>query len=162
MLSEQPSSFFDDEIDAVEETDRDGLKVELFIEDPDILEALNALPPGKQRRSFIEAALKIGVTAMRQAQGRIDADRVRDEGERLMGDLTNALGTYRQGVSEDIQRTLKEYFDPSSGRFSERVERLVRKDGELEAVMKAQVEGDGSVLMRTLASHLGPESPIMT
>ncbi|MEM6537027.1 MAG: hypothetical protein AAF668_04785 [Pseudomonadota bacterium] len=162
MLSEQPSSFFDDEIDAVEETNRDGLKVELFIEDPDILEALNALSPGKQRRSFIEAALKIGVTAMRQAQGRIDADRVRDEGERLMGDLTNALGTYRQGVSEDIQRTLKEYFDPSSGRFSERVERLVRKDGELEAVMKAQVEGDGSVLMRTLASHLGPESPIMT
>ncbi|MBI1393711.1 MAG: hypothetical protein GC152_13310 [Alphaproteobacteria bacterium] len=72
-----------------------------------------------------------------------------------------ALKAYREGVSGDIERALKDYFDPTSGRFSERVERLVRKDGELEAVMQAQVSGNGSALMRTLGLHLGPESPIM-
>jgi hypothetical protein len=37
----------------------------------------------------------------------------------------------------------------------------VRKDGELERVLRSQIGGDGSELARTLASHVGEHSPLM-
>ena len=48
-----------------------------------------------------------------------------------------------------------------SGRFSERVERLVKNDGELEQVLRRQAGLTDSELARTLASHLGENSPLM-
>jgi len=60
-----------------------------------------------------------------------------------------------------VAGVLKEYFDPSSGRFQERVERLIQRDGDLEQVMRRQIGSDGSVLAKTLAEHIGENSAIM-
>jgi len=46
---------------------------------------------------------------------------------------------------------LKEYFDPKSGRLAERLGRLVKRDGELEQVLRRHVGGDSSELAQTLA-----------
>jgi hypothetical protein len=56
---------------------------------------------------------------------------------------------------------LKEYFDPSSGKLQERVERLIKKDGELEQVLRRQIGADDSEMVRALAPYLGGHSPLM-
>jgi hypothetical protein len=56
---------------------------------------------------------------------------------------------------------LKEYFDPQSGRFHERVEQLVRKDGELEQLLRRQIGGEDSQLCKTLLAHFGQDSPLV-
>ena len=52
-------------------------------------------------------------------------------------------------------------FDPKDGRFVERVRGLVAQDGELETVLRRAVAGSDSDLAKTLASHVGRDSPLM-
>ncbi len=139
----------------------EGLSLSLSVHDPEVVAALEALPPGPAREAFARTALRIGVLALRQAEGRLDSEALRQEGERWMGELARQLAEHERSVREHVGGTLREYFDPGSGRFSERVERLVRKDGELERLLHAQVGREDSELGRTLAHHLGDRSPLM-
>src|SRR5262249_14546558 len=60
-----------------------------------------------------------------------------------------------------MSSALGEYFDPHSGRFHERVQSLVKKDGELEQVMRRLIGSTDSELCKTLTSHVGAESALM-
>ena len=40
-------------------------------------------------------------------------------------------------------------------------QRLVGKDGELESIIRGQIEGDDSQLVKTLTAHMGKDSPLM-
>ena len=51
---------------------------------------------------------------------------------------------------------LKEYFDPESGRFTDRVQRLVGQDGELSQLIRGFIDGENSQLARTMFAHIGP------
>lgn len=133
----------------------------LTVLDPDVVSALAAYPEGPARDELALAALRIGVIALRQARGQIDADAVRRESQRLLADMQSQLQQHSQAVQQQLAGTLKDYFDPENGRFHERVQRLVRKDGELEAVLQRQVGGADSELCKTLAQHFGSESPLM-
>jgi gas vesicle protein len=139
----------------------DALTLSLIVEDPEVLAALRAHPEGRVRHDFALSAIRIGILALKQAQGRIDADIVHNEGERLLEDMARSLEHYQQGVANQIATTLKEYFDPTGGRFSERVDRLLRKDGELEHALLRQIGTDDSELAKTLANHIGSGSPLM-
>jgi hypothetical protein len=116
---------------------------------------------GRERDEYALAALRIGVLSLKHARGQIDADAVRREGERLLQDLKNALDGSRDDIHTNLTNALKEYFDPTNGRFQERIERLIKQDGELEKVLQRQVGGSGSVLADTLAEHIGKNSPLM-
>ena len=59
------------------------------------------------------------------------------------------------------RRFWRKYFDPKGGEFPQRIDRLVRRDGELEALLSRHVNGDGSTLSQTLDKHLGPTSPLL-
>ena len=72
-----------------------------------------------------------------------------------------ALEKHQSEVTSQISNCLKDYFDPNSGRFNERVKRLIDGDGELVQVIRGQFSGDGSELTRTLTAHVGKESPLM-
>jgi len=87
--------------------------------------------------------------------------RVRAEGDRLLENLGQALADHQHTVAQQVGTCLKEYFDPQSGRFTERVERLVREDGELEQLLRRQIGAEDSALARTLASHVGEHSPLL-
>lgn len=137
------------------------LPLELNVEDPDTIAELCQFGEGDERERFALNALRIGVLALRQARGQIDGEQIRRESERLLLALENQLKTHAGGVHDRLTSALKEYFDPDSGRFQERVNRLISKDGELEAMLRRQIGGDGSELSRTLAAHLGPESPLL-
>lgn len=138
-----------------------SLPLELTVQDPETIAELVAYPEGEERERFALTALRIGVLALRQARGRIDADLVRRECDRLLENLQSRFDEYSRHVHERIAGSLGEYFDPGDGRFHERIERLIRKDGELEAVIRRQIGVEDSELCRTLAAHFGSDSPLM-
>lgn len=135
--------------------------IDLSIDDPLIVPELLAHAPGAERDKFALTALRIGVLALKQAQGRLDADVIRGESDRLLATLEDRLASHQKGVQEHVGVTLREYFDPKNGRFNERVEQLVKSGGELERVLRAQIGASDSELARTLATHVGEQSTLM-
>lgn len=138
-----------------------GFRLEVTLDDPETIAALAAYPEGRERNRFVRTALRIGVIALNQAQGRIDAESVRNEGERLVREMEGRLADYRKQTETLLASTLRDYFDPQNGRFNERVERLVRRDGELEKLMRTQVEAAERALADTLTRHVGENSLLM-
>ncbi|MEM8784393.1 MAG: hypothetical protein AAGF19_00895 [Pseudomonadota bacterium] len=139
----------------------DVLDLDLTITDDSLIDALSAYDEGPERDEFALAALKIGVQALAQAQTRIDVDPVREAGDRMVDAMGEALKSHREGVTKEIADHLTNYFDPSSGRFTERVNRLVAQDGELEQALRRQVGEKDSVLTKALEGHVGSHSPLM-
>lgn len=137
------------------------IEICLQISERDLCDELTRHPEGRERDEFAISAMKIGAIALRQAQGRIDAERVRQEGDRFIENMGHALTKHQKEVIEQITSSIKIYFDPNSGMFNERVKHLVEKDGELERVIRGQIGGNGSELAQTLTTYVGKESPLM-
>ena len=83
------------------------------------------------------------------------------EGDRLLEQLGTALAEHQRGLGQELTSNLKEYFDPQSGRFNERIERLIRQDGDLEKILRRHIGADNSELACTLTTHIGERSPLM-
>jgi len=144
----------------------DELTLELTVREREVIEALvereaGANGKGGDREEFALDALRIGVVALRHASTRLDADLLRRETSQLLSTLGQTLDRYSHTTREQLNGSLKEYFDPQDGRFNERVQSLVAKDGELSRLMKDKIEGENSDLARTLLTHVGRESPLM-
>ena len=137
------------------------LELRLQIRDRELIEELGGHREGRDRDAFATTALRIGALALRQVRGQLDAQTVRGEVERMLDELRRGLDEHQSTLGARLSGTLREYFDPESGRFAERVDRLTQDDGELASVIRRQVSGDGSALVRTLAQHFGPESPLL-
>jgi hypothetical protein len=138
-----------------------ALALELVIRDPDVIAELSRIPAGDERDDFALKALRIGVLALRQARGQIDTDAIRREGQHLLASLQTQLETHAKLVHDRTATTLREYFDPQSGRFQERVNRLIQRDGELEQVLRRQLGTEDSELAKTLSLHFGQESELL-
>jgi gas vesicle protein len=138
-----------------------GLILNLHISDPELCAELEEYEEGRARHEFALSALKIGTLALRHANGRIDAERIRKEGDRLLEQLGSALTEHQRGLVQQLTLNLKEYFDPQSGRFNERIERLIRQDGDLENLLHRHIGADNSQLACTLTAHIGERSPLM-
>lgn len=137
------------------------LELHLMVDDPAIVAQLCAACEGRPRHDLAVAALRIGLLALEQARGRIDTDTVAAEGRRLLERLGDMLETHSRDTHARLTSALREYFDPQSGRFEERVQRLVRRDGELEEVLKRHVGGPESEIARTLAALVGRDSELV-
>jgi len=138
-----------------------GLPLELKVLDREVIDALMLYAEGPARDEFALRALRIGVLALKQAQGQIDTQAVRQEGERLLRNVEVALADHQKLLNERLTAQLKMYFDPQDGRFHERVERLIRQDGELEQLLRRNIGDDDSRLCQTLTQHMGDGSPLM-
>ena len=137
------------------------LFLELTVDDPETIAALVQHADGPDRESFARRALRIGVLALGQARGQIDTSAVRGECERMLLALQSQLREHAGSMQTRLSGTLQEYFDPQNGRFQDRVERLIKRDGELEQVLRRQIGVDDSQLAKTLTAHFGTESPLM-
>ncbi|HUQ68926.1 MAG TPA: hypothetical protein VM165_05355 [Planctomycetaceae bacterium] len=138
-----------------------ALPLDLTVRDPDVIAELSALPAGEIRDDFALKAIRIGVLALRQARGQIDTEVIRREGDRLLTSMQNQLKTHAELVQDRTTTTLREYFDPQSGRFQERVNRLIQRDGELEQMLRRQLGAEGSELAKTLSLHFGQDSELL-
>lgn len=146
---------------ATDESDQDTLELQLTVSDPDTADELRSYAAGPEREAFALSALRIGVLALRQARGRVDADVIQRETQHMLTALQQQLGAHAVQMHEKLAGSLKEYFDPQSGRFHERVQQLVKEDGDLEQVLRRQIGGEDSQLCKTLVAHFGEHSPLM-
>ncbi len=85
---------------------------------------------------------------------------IRQEGDRLLDTLEERLVKHRALLDEAMGGTLRSYFDPTSGAFPERIQRLLRQDGELATVIGGQVETARKTLDDLLMKHLGEDSTL--
>ena len=136
------------------------LYLNLVISDPEVLLAAREYAEGRPRTDFIQTALKIGVLSLRAARGVVDGDAVRKEGERLMSALTERLNGWRETMEGNVTGTLTRYFDPKQGMFTERVERLIRHDGDLAQVMRGQVQVAEQSLGKLFEQFVGDNSSL--
>jgi hypothetical protein len=137
------------------------LHLTLEVTDPETVAALSAYPSGTERLKFALLSLKIGSSALQIAGGNWQTDIIRGETTRLVEQLTLVLGQHSDRVCSNMHHQLHEYFAPESGRFNERIDRLLRKDGDLETVLRTQVSGENSDLSRRLSSLIGHDSPLV-
>lgn len=137
------------------------MRLQLYVTDADSIAELAAYPEGRERDEYALAALRIGLLSLRHARGQVDAQTVRNEGERLLEGLQHVLAEYRSQVQDSVAGSLREYFDPHTGKLPERIERLIKQDGELEQVLRRQVGRENSELVTTLTAHIGENSRLM-
>lgn len=147
-------------------TDRDSrlpcsLELELVVQDRDVIRALVDFSDDEERNQYALEALKIGVLALRHVGGQATADLIQRESTRLVRDMQQAFQQHKHLLHDRLDNSLKDYFDPKSGRFQERVQRLVAQDGELAKLIVGFIDGENSQLARTLVAHVGRDSPLM-
>lgn len=131
----------------------------LEVSDPDVLAELRR-HDGDDRERYALSALRVGVLALRTAAGQIDAASIREAGTALVGEVRELLSARAAEMTERLASTLTQYLDPQSGLLPQRLQALVREDGELETLLRSHVGEDDSLLARSLATHLGEGSPI--
>jgi hypothetical protein len=142
-------------------TAHEPLYVHLAISDPEVILAALEYPEGRPRTDFIQTALKIGVLSLRAARGVVDGDAIRREGDLLLSSLSERLNTWRELMEQGVTSTLTHYFDPTKGTFTDRVERLVRSDGELAKVMGGQVQIAEQSLTKVFEQFIGENSQLL-
>jgi hypothetical protein len=138
-----------------------GLPLELVVEDRDVVLELEKYAEGPERDEFALEALKIGVLALRRASTALDGEFIQRETTRLLDSLRRQLDDHSRVAHERLNLSLKEYFDPQDGRFTQRVQCLTAADGDLAKLLGGLLDGDDSRLARTLLSHVGESSPLM-
>ncbi len=161
MTAVLPLHVHTDDLDDSSPTLPRTLPLELMVQDADVIAELWSQPIGPIRNEFALKALRIGVMALRQARGQIDVDAIRREGDRLLTVMSGRLQEHSQLVHDRTTQTLRDYFDPQSGRFQERVERLIKRDGELEQTLRRQLGSGDSELAKTLSLHFGNDSQLL-
>jgi hypothetical protein len=140
-----------------------GLEVQLdlMVSDRDTAVELLKYDVSLAREQFALSALKVGVLAIRQASGVVDAQSIQDECQRFVDVVGKTLTCHAESMSGQVEKLLGKYFDPSGGEFNQRLDRLIRRDGELESLLGKHLNGDGSSLTNTLEKHIGPNSPLL-
>lgn len=142
-------------------TAQDSLCLELNVTDPEVIAECRKYEAGVERDGFAMSALRLGVLSLKQACGAIDQTVVRDEGERLLLSVRELMTNHTTKSMADLTGLLGKYFDSSNGELPQRLERLLKRDGDLESVLGRHLDGEASTLCRTLESHLGDSSPLL-
>lgn len=139
----------------------ESIELRLAVSDRETVAELSRFADEAERAEYALAALRVGVLAMRQVRGELDAQTIRAEGDAILSRIEQTLGAHEKTVQEKMAMTLASYFDPASGQFTQRVKSLTENGGELERVILAQLSGDSSALGQTLAQAVGAASPVM-
>jgi hypothetical protein len=143
------------------ETESKDIELKITVNESEMISILNEYPEGKIRDEFALTALRIGLLSLRQAQGLIDSDVVRHEGELLINNFKRDISEHQRFMTDNMGNILKEYFDPNTGRFQERVHNLLQEGGELERFMANYLGNEGSALEKTLNHFLGENSKML-
>jgi hypothetical protein len=137
-----------------------ALKISLTISDPEVMNELEKRDDGAAREAFATQALRLGVLALRQASGSLDADVIRREGDQLLSSVGAVLKERTSDLTGVLAKTMVQYLDPASGVLPQRIEQLTKPNGDLEVLLAKHLCGDQSVMAQTLAEHIGEQSPI--
>jgi len=135
------------------------LALTLLVTDPDVIRELMRRADGTERLSYALHALKIGISSLQFAIGTIDSTAINEAGNKLISEMQKALVARGAEINNQVTTALMQYFDPNTGLLTQRIQSLVRKDGDLERILSAHLGADDSMLARSLTRHLGTDSP---
>jgi hypothetical protein len=147
-------------VDAVNGTLPKQLRLVLNVQDPEVIQEIHKHPEGTGREEFSLAALRLGVLSFRQANGLVDSQAIREEGLKLVATVGEMLAGYSKGFLGAMTTSLTQYFDPANGDLPQRLDRLMKKDGDLESLLNRHMQGEACSLAQTLAKHVGEQSPL--
>ncbi|HMI88020.1 MAG TPA: hypothetical protein VK550_28245 [Polyangiaceae bacterium] len=136
------------------------LRLALVVTDPEVVHELVQNPEGDPRDVYAKQALRLGVLALRQASGALDAQTIQRESERMLDSVRQLLIDRTGQFTDGVTKVLGSYLDPMSGSLPLRLERLMQGGGELEMMLAKHVDGERSGLAQTLAQHVGQQSPL--
>lgn len=136
------------------------LVMTLTVHDAEVVGALARRPEGESREAFALAAMRVGVLAIEQAGGVIDAAAVREEGQRLVARVGDVLRTQSSDLLAQLGKVVAQYFDPKTGVLEQRLSGLVKQDGDFDRLLRQHLGADTSTMAQTLARHVGQQSPI--
>ena len=139
---------------------RSTFQITLEVLDLDVIAELEKHEEGHAREKYAVSALRLGVLALRQAGGELDATTVRDAAQELLTGLGQLLVHRGAEITTDISGALRQYFDPSTGALPQRIEALLRNDGELDRALRAHLAPENSTIAQALSAHLGEGSAI--
>jgi hypothetical protein len=134
----------------------DAIPLDLTVSDPEIVAELQKYASGTDRERYALSGLRLGVLALRQARGELDAAVVSDAGQRIVHDLESLFRDRGGKITDDFTNALRQFFDPASGELPRRLESLLKQDGELELFLRQHVGPESSTLTKTLDQHLEP------
>jgi hypothetical protein len=136
------------------------LEIRLEVSDPDVVSELRKHPEGAAREDYASSALRLGVLALRQATGELDSTTIRAAAQHMLADLGQLLSHRGADITNEISSALRQYFDPSSGALPQRIEALLRNDGELDRALRAHLAPENSTIAQALSAHFGEGSAI--
>jgi hypothetical protein len=84
---------------------------------------------------------------------------VRNEVDRMLLSLQHNLSQHSSQLNTALTTKLAEYFDPKSGRFEDRIRRLLERDGELSAVLNSQLSSMTADMTKQMQPLLGLLDP---
>ena len=137
------------------------IHLDLTVTDRETVVELLKYDDESDRDGYALSALKVGVLAIRQACGVVDALSIQEECQKFVNLVGKTLNSHADTLSVQVGTMLAKYFDPSNGEFNQRLDRLIRRDGELETLLGKHLNGDGSSLTNALERHIGPNSPLL-
>ena len=139
----------------IDGTDLEPQEMSIVINDPLSLRVLKSIP-SDEKTEFVQMAVNIGIVALDTATKQAEAIRLSDM-EKSLQDFFNST---RVKMSNDLGTILENYFDPTSGKFEQRIDLLINgKDGgELGRLLETQLRGADSPLQKVLDDFLGPKS----
>jgi len=137
-----------------------SLTLTLDIVDPEVVAELEKQPAGLARERYALGALRLGVIALRQASGELDSSTIRQAGQEILSKLGELLTSGGTSITTEITGALRQYFDPSTGTLPQRIESLIKNDGDLERTLKTHLAPENSTIARAIAAHFGEGSPI--
>jgi gas vesicle protein len=137
-----------------------SLTLAVEVTDPEIIQEILYRADGPEREKYILAALRLGVLSLRFASGNLDSETIRNAGDKLVADMKDILNDRTNELNYQLSTALTQYFDPATGLLAQRIQSLVQKDGELERILQTHIGSDDSVLAKSLAKHIGQDSPL--
>jgi hypothetical protein len=132
------------------------IALDLTVSDPEVIAELQKCSAGPDRERYALSGLRLGVLALRQARGELDAVVVRDAGQKIVHDLDSLFRERGGKITDELNSALRQFFDPASGELPRRLESLLKQDGDLERFLRQHVGPDSSTLAKTLDHHLEP------
>jgi len=109
------------------------LELHLAVNDPQVVAFLERLPDGRARHDRAIDATRIGFLALQHADGQIDADKVRRDGDHLVDAVRTQLDEHARRVSELRRRVARagDTFEATGSRVG-RIKNNKKGDGVIE------------------------------
>lgn len=117
--------------DATEKSRLDQeIQIFLRITDPDVVAELSRYDEGSTREEAANSALRVGVLAIRQASGSLDAGSVKVAGQGLIAEMKQVLTDHASQSITGVAGALRDYFDPENGSLPRRLQQLTKDGGD--------------------------------